>query len=44
MDLATALDEYRYAVLDLTPKTQGWYEQKLQKFARVVPNRVLTAE
>ncbi len=34
MDLAQALEEYRYAVLDLTPKTQGWYDQKLNRFGQ----------
>lgn len=32
MDLQAALEEYRYAVLDLTPKTRIWYEQKLRRF------------
>jgi site-specific recombinase XerD len=29
MELSQALEEYRYAVLPLSPKTQGWYLQKL---------------
>ena len=32
MDLQTALDEYRYSVLDLSSKTQVWYDQKLRTF------------
>jgi hypothetical protein len=32
MDLQTALDEYHYSVLDLSSKTQVWYDQKLRTF------------
>lgn len=32
MDISQALNEYRYAVLHLSPRTQGWYLQKLSVF------------
>jgi site-specific recombinase XerD len=33
MLLTDAIDEYHIATLDLTPKTQAWYEQKLRIFS-----------
>lgn len=32
MDLKEALNEYRFSILQLSPKTQGWYLQKLGVF------------
>lgn len=32
MELSQALDEYRYAILQLSPTTQAWYLQKLSVF------------
>lgn len=32
MRLSVALDEYRFACLDLSPQTQRWYTEKLQMF------------
>lgn len=32
MKLTTALDDYRYATLDLSPRTRQWYDEKLRTF------------
>ncbi|HEX9037669.1 MAG TPA: tyrosine-type recombinase/integrase [Ktedonobacterales bacterium] len=32
MRLTTALEDYRYATLDLSPRTRQWYEEKLRTF------------
>jgi site-specific recombinase XerD len=32
MELYYALDDYRYAILHQTPRTQGWYLEKLSRF------------